>query len=85
MAAVGLSTEAAITVLGPKFMAFFLVPLIIVNVSVVSLPHELQPWIYRYGVAMPFYNCSHIVRTVSLTSSTALLYSYSSIADSSSH
>ncbi|ADV22219.1 endoplasmic reticulum protein [Cryptococcus gattii Ru294] len=64
MAAVGLSTEAAITVLGPKFMAFFLVPLIIVNVSVVSLPHELQPWIYRYGVAMPFYNCSHIVRTI---------------------
>lgn len=85
MAAVGLSTEAAITVLGPKFMAFFLVPLIIVNVSVVSLPHELQPWIYRYGVAMPFSNCSHIVRTVSFTSSTASLYSYRSIVDSSSH
>ncbi|AAW45796.1 hypothetical protein CNBJ2900 [Cryptococcus deneoformans B-3501A] len=64
MSAVGLSTEAAITVLGPKFMAFFLVPLIIVNVSVVSLPQELQPWIYRYGVAMPFYNCNHIVRTI---------------------
>ncbi|OXM77023.1 endoplasmic reticulum protein [Cryptococcus neoformans Bt63] len=64
MSAVGLSTEAAITVLGPKFMAFFLIPLIIVNVSVVSLPQELQPWIYRYGVAMPFYNCSHIVRTI---------------------
>jgi len=33
MASVGLATEFAITFLGPKFMAFFLVPLIIVNVS----------------------------------------------------
>ena len=33
MSAVGLATEFAITWLGPKFMAFFLVPLIIVNVS----------------------------------------------------
>lgn len=33
MASVGLATEFAITILGPKFMAFFLVPLIIVNVS----------------------------------------------------
>lgn len=32
--------------------------------SVVSLPHELQPWIYKYGVVMPFYNLSKIVRTV---------------------
>ncbi|TYJ52218.1 hypothetical protein B9479_007177 [Cryptococcus floricola] len=64
MCSVGLATEAAITVLGPKFMAFFLIPIIIVNVSVCSLPHELQPWIYRYGVAMPFYNCNRIVRTI---------------------
>ncbi|WVN89462.1 uncharacterized protein L203_104685 [Cryptococcus depauperatus CBS 7841] len=64
MGAVGLSTEAAITVLGPRFMAFFLIPLIIVNVSVASLPHELQPWVFRYGVAMPFYNCGRIVRTI---------------------
>ena len=33
MASVGLATEFAITFLGPKFIAFFLVPLIIVNVS----------------------------------------------------
>lgn len=33
MASVGLATEFAITILGPKFMAFFLIPLIIVNVS----------------------------------------------------
>ncbi|WVQ76068.1 hypothetical protein IAR50_005705 [Cryptococcus sp. DSM 104548] len=64
MCSVGLATESAITVLGPRFMAFFLVPLIIVNVSVCSLPHELQPWIYKYGVAFPFYNCNRIVRTI---------------------
>ncbi|WVR09756.1 hypothetical protein IAU60_006832 [Kwoniella sp. DSM 27419] len=64
MAAVGLATEFAITILGPKFAAFFLIPLIIANVSVVTLPHELQPWIFRYGVAMPFYNCSRVVRTI---------------------
>ncbi|KAL7419021.1 hypothetical protein Q5752_006706 [Cryptotrichosporon argae] len=64
MAAVGLATEFAITILGPKFIAFFLVPLIIVNTSVASLPHELQPWIFRYGLAMPFYNVSRMVRTI---------------------
>jgi hypothetical protein len=67
MSAVGLATEFAITILGPKFMGFFLIPLIIANVSVASLPHELQPWIYRYGVAMPFYNVGRVVRTVSVT------------------
>ncbi|KAK8847379.1 hypothetical protein IAR55_005237 [Kwoniella newhampshirensis] len=64
MAAVGLSTEFAITILSPRFVAFFLIPLIIVNVSVASLPHELQPWIYKYGAAMPFYNCGRVVRTI---------------------
>ncbi|RSH94790.1 hypothetical protein EHS25_004596 [Saitozyma podzolica] len=64
MAALGLSVEFAITILGPKFIGFFLIPLIIANVSVASLPNELQPWIYRYGVAMPFYNIGQIVRTI---------------------
>ncbi|WWD21471.1 hypothetical protein CI109_105957 [Kwoniella shandongensis] len=64
MAALGLSTEFAITIMGPRFIAFFLIPLIIVNVSVAALPHELQPWIYRYGAAMPFYNCGRIIRTI---------------------
>ncbi|WVQ98009.1 hypothetical protein IAU59_005129 [Kwoniella sp. CBS 9459] len=64
MSALGLSTEFMITVLGPRFVSFFLFPLIISNVSVVTLPHELQPWIFRYGVAMPFYNCSRVIRTI---------------------
>lgn len=64
MAATGLATEFAITIVGPRFVSFFLIPLIIVNVSGVSLPHELQPWIFRYSVAMPFYNASRAVRTI---------------------
>jgi hypothetical protein len=64
MSSVGLATEFAIGILGPKFMAFFLIPLIIANVSVATYPHELQPWIYRYGVAMPFYNVGKAVRTI---------------------
>jgi hypothetical protein len=35
MSSVGLATEFAITILGPRFMAFFLIPHIIVNVSYV--------------------------------------------------
>lgn len=64
MASVGFATEFMITLIGPRFIGFFLIPLIISNVSVVVLPHELQPWIYRYGVAMPFYNASRAVRTL---------------------
>jgi hypothetical protein len=64
MASVGFATEFAITILGPKFVSFFLIPLIIANVSGVSVPHELQPWIFRYSVGMPFYNCSRAVRTI---------------------
>ncbi|GMK57815.1 hypothetical protein CspeluHIS016_0406490 [Cutaneotrichosporon spelunceum] len=64
MASVGLATEFLITVVGPKFVSFTLIPLIIANVSVAALPHELQPWIYRYGVAMPFYNCNRAIRTI---------------------
>jgi hypothetical protein len=33
MASLGLATEFMITIIGPKFMPFFLIPLIIANVS----------------------------------------------------
>lgn len=36
----------------------------LIALRVASLPHELQPWIYRYGVAMPFYNVGRTVRTL---------------------
>jgi hypothetical protein len=53
MAALGLATEAMVTILTPRFMAFFLIPLIISNVAVATLPFELQPWFYQYGHAFP--------------------------------
>jgi hypothetical protein len=53
MAALGLATEAMVTILTPRFMAFFLIPLIICNVSVATLPFDLQPWFYKYGYGFP--------------------------------
>ncbi|QRV72110.1 nitrosoguanidine resistance protein SNG1 [Ceratobasidium sp. AG-Ba] len=64
MAALGLATEAMITILTPRFMAFFLIPLIIVNVSVAVLPFDLQPWFYEYGHAFPIFNNTQAVRTI---------------------
>ncbi|GHJ85140.1 hypothetical protein NliqN6_1542 [Naganishia liquefaciens] len=64
MIAVGLAIEFCIVLLTPRFVAFALLPIIIVQVSVVSLPHELQPRLYRYGVATPFYRVSNAVRTI---------------------
>lgn len=45
MCALGLATEAAITLLTTKFIAFFLIPYIVVNVSVTVVPSEIQPWV----------------------------------------
>ncbi|KAG8712219.1 hypothetical protein FRC08_014877 [Ceratobasidium sp. 394] len=64
MSALGLATEAMVTILTPKFMAFFLIPLIIVNVSVATLPFDLQPWFYQYGHAFPIFNNTQAVRTI---------------------
>jgi hypothetical protein len=82
MIAVGLALEFCIVLMTPRFVAFALLPIIIVQVcsqracltedlpfrcsqvSVVSLPHELQPRLYRYGVATPFYRVSNAVRTI---------------------
>jgi hypothetical protein len=53
MAAVGLSTEFAVTILGPKFTGFFLVPLIIANVSYVPPPFAIMARTYRLLVLLP--------------------------------
>ncbi|KAG8735357.1 hypothetical protein FRC11_003316 [Ceratobasidium sp. 423] len=64
MAALGLATEAMVTILTPRFVAFFLLPLIISNVSVTTMPFDLQPWFYEYGHAFPVFNNSQAVRTI---------------------
>lgn len=37
---------------------------LLVNVSVCFMPIDLQPILYRYGYAVPFYNVSRGVRTI---------------------
>ncbi|KAI0087133.1 hypothetical protein BDY19DRAFT_1092222 [Irpex rosettiformis] len=64
MLALGLSLEAMITLLTPRFIPFFLVLWIIVNVSVVFFPVEILPTIFRYGYATPFYNVGNATRTI---------------------
>ncbi|KIO25208.1 hypothetical protein M407DRAFT_244144 [Tulasnella calospora MUT 4182] len=64
MAALGLATEAMITLLTPRFISYFLIALIISNVSVASVPIVLQPSFYRYGYGFPVFNLSEAVRTI---------------------
>ncbi|KAJ3783309.1 hypothetical protein GGU10DRAFT_317086 [Lentinula aff. detonsa] len=64
MLAVGLALEAMLTLLTMKGVPFFMILLIISNVSVCFLPIDVLPRIYRYGYAFPFYNISCAVRTI---------------------
>ncbi|KAI0820843.1 hypothetical protein BC628DRAFT_1422520 [Trametes gibbosa] len=64
MAALGLSIEAMITILTPRFTPFFLFLLILYNVSPVVLPDELQSPIYAYGSGFPIWNLSQALRTI---------------------
>ncbi|KAL5522259.1 hypothetical protein ACEPAF_2116 [Sanghuangporus sanghuang] len=64
MAALGLALEAMGTLLGPRFVPFFLVLLIIVNVSTAVLPPELQPNLYSYGAGFQFWNIQQATRTI---------------------
>ncbi|KAI0036877.1 hypothetical protein K488DRAFT_75663 [Vararia minispora EC-137] len=64
MSALGFSTESVITILTPRFIPFFLLIWIVVNVSVCFFPIQALPAIFRYGYAMPFYNVSRTVRTI---------------------
>ncbi|KAG8874409.1 hypothetical protein FRB97_005917 [Tulasnella sp. 331] len=64
MAALGLSLEAMITVLTPRFTPFFLLFLVIYNVSTGTIPIELQPKFYRFGYGFPIYNLSIATRTI---------------------
>ncbi|KAF5369660.1 hypothetical protein D9615_010234 [Tricholomella constricta] len=64
MLSVGLALEALITLFTARFIPFFMIIWIIVNVSVCLQPIEVLPVVYRYGYAVPFYNVSHAVRCI---------------------
>jgi len=64
MLALGLATEAALTILTPRFVAFFLIPFIVSSVSTCVISDELQPSFYKYGRGFPVSNMSQAVRTI---------------------
>ncbi|KAG8987044.1 hypothetical protein FRB90_003625 [Tulasnella sp. 427] len=64
MAGLGLATEAMITLLTPRFVAYFLIALIIFNVSVASVPIALQPGFYKWGYGFPVFNLAEAIRTI---------------------
>jgi hypothetical protein len=64
MLTLGLAIEAVFTILTPKYIAYFIITWIIVNISVTIWPPEVLPSIYRYGYAAPFYNLSKGVRSI---------------------
>ncbi|KAG6909241.1 hypothetical protein DXG01_001423 [Tephrocybe rancida] len=64
MLSVGLALESLMTLLTVKFIPFFMIIWIIVNVSVCIFPIEVLPVFFRYGYAVPFYNVSHAVRCI---------------------
>ncbi|KAL5523910.1 hypothetical protein ACEPAG_8083 [Sanghuangporus baumii] len=64
MLSLGLAMESMITILTPAFIPFFLILWIISNVSVVSVPIQVLPGVFKYGYATPFFNISQTVRTI---------------------
>jgi len=64
MCALGGAVESLVTILTPRFISFFLLTWIIVNVSVSLFPPALLPGLYSYGYATPFYNVQQAVRTI---------------------
>ncbi|KAF8809225.1 hypothetical protein BYT27DRAFT_7094861 [Phlegmacium glaucopus] len=64
MLSVGLALESLITILTTRYIPFFMLLLIIANVSVCIFPIEILPRIYHYGYGAPFFNVSQSIRTI---------------------
>ncbi|KAF7323563.1 DUF3533 domain-containing protein [Mycena kentingensis (nom. inval.)] len=64
MLALGLALESLVTILTARFIPFFLITWIIVNVSTAVWALEMVPRVFRYGFAFPFYNISRAVRSL---------------------
>ncbi|PCH39534.1 hypothetical protein WOLCODRAFT_85873 [Wolfiporia cocos MD-104 SS10] len=72
MGAVGLATEFAIGVLTIRYAPFFLITLIITNVSTTEYPVILQPGIFHYGKGFLFYNAAQAFRTITFNTKSHL-------------
>lgn len=64
MSALGLTLECILSLVGPQFIAFGLVVVIIINVSGALIPLELSPSFYLYNRAMVFYNTKQCFLTI---------------------
>lgn len=64
MTALGLTLECLMSLVGPQFIAFGLIILIVANVSGALIPLELSPGFYLYNRAMIFYNTKEIFLTI---------------------
>ncbi|KAK0557624.1 hypothetical protein OC844_005547 [Tilletia horrida] len=76
MLVLGLTVECAVSLIGPQFIGFFLVLLIIANVSVVVFPIPLTPHFYRYGYALPFPHLRAIYTTIVFNTGRHILLLY---------
>ncbi|KIP12864.1 hypothetical protein PHLGIDRAFT_97603 [Phlebiopsis gigantea 11061_1 CR5-6] len=70
MLALGLSLEAMITLLTPKFIPYFLFILIIYNVAPTLLPPELLSPFFAYGEGFPIWNLSQAMRGILFNTTT---------------
>lgn len=64
MSSTGLALDAMMPILTLRFIPFFMLLWVMVNVSVALYPLEVLPSIYRYGYAAPFYNVSRAIRSI---------------------
>lgn len=76
MLSVGLALESLITILTPRFVPFFMILWVIVNVAVSVYPIDTLPRVYRYGYAAPFYNISRSIRTIAFATKNNLALNF---------
>ncbi|KAF5328390.1 hypothetical protein D9619_013345 [Psilocybe cf. subviscida] len=60
----GLALESLVVLLTVRFIPFFMLTWVILNISVTIFPIEVLPRFFRYGYAAPFYNLSRAMRTI---------------------
>ncbi|KAH9483287.1 putative endoplasmic reticulum membrane protein [Psilocybe cubensis] len=76
MLSVGLALESLITLLTPRYIPFFMILWIIVDVSVCVFPIDVLPTIFHYGYAAPFYNVSKSIRSLAFGTKDTLGFNF---------
>lgn len=74
--ALGYPMEIALTTLGPRFTAFFLVIWVILNVSSIFLDLADMASFYMYGYIMPAWNSTSIAKSVAFGTANHMVSSW---------